>query len=97
MPPQRKPGAKGTTKVTFNLPSDVGADQAALCGDFNEWSPEAHPMKKFKDGHFSVSVNLAEGSYRYRFLINGDKWENDWEADEYVANPYGGEDSVIRV
>ncbi len=97
MPPQRKSGTNGTTKVTFSLPKHVQADEIAICGDFNGWDPAAHPMKKYKDGHFAVSVNLAEGQYRYRFLLDGEKWENDWEAEEYAPNPYGGEDSVIRV
>ena len=97
MPPERKPGAKGTTKVTFSLPKDVPADEIVVCGDFNDWSPTATPMKKFKDGHFAVSVNLADGEYRYRFLLDGEDWENDWDAEGYAPNPFGGEDSVIKV
>ena len=97
MPPQRKSGANGSTKVTFSLPKGVRAEEAAVCGDFNNWDPTAHPMKKYKDGHFAVSVNLSEGQYRYRFLLDGEKWENDWEAEEYAPNPYGGEDSIIKV
>ena len=97
MPPQRKPGAKGTTKVTFTLPKQVRADEVAVCGDFNDWDPDAHPMKKLKDGRFTVAVNLAEGKYRYRFLLDGETWENDWEAEAYAPNPFGGEDSIITV
>src|ERR1700739_2722613 len=97
MPPQRKPGAKGTTQVPFSLPKDIQADQVAVCGDFNGWDPNANPMKKYKDGHFAVKVNLAEGEYRYRFLVDGQKWENDWKAEQYAANPYGTEDSIIKV
>ena len=97
MPPQRKPGAKGTTKVTFNLPKEVQAEKVAVCGDFNDWDPEANPMKKLKDGRFQAAVNLPEGEYRYRFLIDDETWENDWEAEAYAPNPFGGEDSIIRV
>ena len=97
MPPERKPGAKGTTKVTFSLPKDVQADEIAVCGDFNDWDPAIHPMKKYKDGHFAVTVNLPDGEYRYRFLVDGEKWENDWDAEGYAPNPFGGEDSVIKV
>lgn len=97
MAPARKPGAKGTTKVTFTLPKHVTAESAAVCGDFNEWDPDANPMRRYKDGHFGVSINLTEGSYRYRFLLDGEKWENDWDAEEYAPNPYGGEDSIVKV
>jgi 1,4-alpha-glucan branching enzyme len=95
--PERKPGTKGSTKVTFSLPKDVKAEEVTLCGDFNDWSTSATPLKKYKDGHFAVTVSLGEGSYRYKFLLDGDRWENDPEADDYAANPYGGEDSVIKV
>ena len=97
MPPQRKPGAKGTTKVTFSLPKEVQAEKVAVCGDFNEWDPDASPMKKLKDGRFQIAINLAEGEYRYRFLLDDETWENDWEAEAYAPNPFGGEDSIIRI
>ena len=30
-------------------------------------------------------------------MIDGWKFENDWFADRYEPNPYGGEDSVVDV
>lgn len=30
-------------------------------------------------------------------VIDGWKYENDWFADRYEPNPYGGEDSVVDV
>ncbi len=95
--PDRKRGKKGTTKVVFSLPSEVDAESAVICGDFNDWSYTTHPLRRYKDGHFAVSINLAEGEYRYRFLLDGDRWENDWSADSYVANAFGTEDSLVRV
>jgi len=79
------------------LPSVVEAPAAALVGDFNGWS-DAVPMTKRKDGRLSVTVSLEAGrAYRYRFLLDGERWENDWEADAYVANEFGSEDSLIKV
>ena len=87
-----------TCRVTFKLPADVGAETAHLCGEFNEWSPTKNPMKKLKDGSFSVTLSLVPGeSYRFRYLLDGQRWENDWDADTYVANQYGSEDSLISV
>jgi 1,4-alpha-glucan branching enzyme len=87
-----------TCRVTFKLSADVRADTVYLCGEFNEWSPTKHPMKKLKDGSFSVSVSLDSGqSYRFRYLLDNERWENDWDADAYVANQYGTEDSLITV
>jgi 1,4-alpha-glucan branching enzyme len=87
-----------TCRVTFDLPAEVTAQAACVCGDFNDWSPTATPMVRRKDGRFSVTVALpAERSYRYRFLLDGERWENDWEAETYVNNAFGTEDSLIRV
>ena len=85
-------------RVTFKLPSDVSAEMVHLCGEFNDWSPTKHPMKKLKDGSFSVTVSLEPGqSYRFRYLLDNERWENDWDADAYVANQYGTEDSLITI
>ena len=35
--------------------------------------------------------------YRFRYLFDEGRWENDWAADDYVANEFGGEDSVVVV
>ncbi|MCB9007147.1 MAG: isoamylase early set domain-containing protein [Ardenticatenaceae bacterium] len=79
------------------MPADVGAETAHLCGEFNEWNPtKIH--EKAKDGSFGVTLSLVPGeSYRFRYLLDGQRWENDWDADTYVANQYGSEDSLITV
>jgi 1,4-alpha-glucan branching enzyme len=93
----KKPASRGKTRITFELPREVEAAEAYLCGDFNEWSPQAHPLRRYRDGHFAITVPLQSGrAYRYRFLLDGHRWENDWEAEEYVPNPYGGDDSLVR-
>ena len=85
-------------RVTFTLPAEVGADTASLCGEFNEWDPKANPMKKRKDASFVVTISLKPGQeYRFRYLIDGERWENDWDADSYQNNPYGTQDSIISV
>lgn len=87
-----------TCRVTFKLPVDVNAETASLCGDFNHWDPISGKMKQLKDGSFSITISLEPGrTYRFRYLIDGEQWENDWAADDYLPNRYGSEDSVIRV
>ena len=85
-------------RVTFELPAQVDANTVALCGEFNEWDASKHPMKRRKDGSFSITVSLKPGGeYRFRYLVDGERWENDWEADKYVPNEFGTEDSVVVV
>jgi 1,4-alpha-glucan branching enzyme len=87
-----------TCRVTFELPASLEATTASVVGDFNGWSGEAVPMTKRKDGRLSVTVSLKAGQeYRYRFLVNGELWENDWAAEGYVANAFGSEDSLVKV
>lgn len=85
-------------RVTFRLPAAVGAEKVALLGEFNDWDPEANQMKQLKDGSFSVTVSLdAERNYRYRFLLDGLHWENDWDADAYQPNEFGDDDSILNL
>jgi 1,4-alpha-glucan branching enzyme len=85
-------------QVTFELPSEVNAQTAYLCGDFNQWSQDSHPMKRRKDGSFTLTISLKPGQqYRYKFLLDGERWENDWAAEAYIPNEHGSEDSVVTV
>lgn len=92
--------SKPVCKVTFQLPKDAApkAGSVMVVGDFNNWETEATPMKKSKDGCYAATVALETGKeYHYRFLIDGQRWENDWFADRYEPNPYGGDNSVVVV
>jgi Glycogen recognition site of AMP-activated protein kinase len=85
----------GKASVTFTLPAAVGARKAAICGEWNDWSADAHLMNVVEDG-FSLTIQLQVGrTYRFRYLLDGRRWENDWDADFYVPNGYGSDDSVV--
>lgn len=85
-------------RVTFNLMPATDAKGVTLCGDFNNWDPTAYPMQRQADGSFSLTVSLKPGGqYRFKYLVDGQWWENDWAADAYVDNDYGTDDSVVVV
>ena len=87
-----------TCRVTFSLMPEGQAQTVALCGEFNDWQPTAHLLQRRKDGNFSLTLSLTAGhQYRYRYLLDGERWENDPVADDYVANPFGTQDSLIKV
>ena len=87
-----------TVPVTFTLPAEVGAADVALCGDFNNWDTGPIPLIRETDGEWQVTVPLAPGGiYRYRYLLDGERWENAWDADRYEPNPYGSDNSVVIV
>ena len=85
-----------TVEITFELPAAVGAHRAAVVGEFNAWSRDATEMQRQSDGSFSTTLRLEPGrAYRYRYLLDDHRWENDWNADRYEVNDHGGDDSVI--
>ena len=89
-------GAKGKARVTFTVDPRVGAQAAAVCGEWNDWSPGADVMHRDAEGGFSVTVDLDAGrAYRFRYLLDGHRWDNDWSADAYQPNGFGGDDSVV--
>ena len=89
-------GAKGKARITFTVDPQVGAQTAAVCGEWNDWSADADVMHRDAEGGFSVTVGLEAGrAYRFRYLLDGQRWDNDWSADAYQPNGFGGDDSVV--
>ena len=85
-------------RVTFKLPAENKATSVAVLGEFNSWSESAHPMARRKDGSFSTTLSLDAGQeYRFRYLLDGERWMNDNEPDAEVWNPFGGKDCVVAV
>ena len=95
----RKEGAEpGLVLVTFRLHSSILADTVHVVGDFNDWNRHSHPLSRSKeDEMWELTVELErDREYQFRYLIDGDNWQNDWHADRYVPNPFGGDNSVIE-
>jgi 1,4-alpha-glucan branching enzyme len=92
--------SKSLCKVTFKLPKEAAPDAQTvnIVGDFNRWNKEETPMKRLKNGDFTVTLELETGrEYKFKYLIDDIRWENDWHADRYEPNVYGTDDSVVVV
>jgi 1,4-alpha-glucan branching enzyme len=48
-----------------------GARRVTLIGDFNDWQPDAFPMKRQPDGSWTLQIPLNHGSHHYQFLVDG--------------------------
>ena len=84
---------KGVCRVSFTLPESVAnlAETVAIVGDFNHWNPYKNIMKKDKNGKFKATVELPIGNeYQFRYLIDYNRWENEWGADGLVKTPFEG-------
>lgn len=87
----------GRVRVTFELPSTMWAERVNLVGEFNDWDTAATPMvHQRNDANWRATVELEPGRrYRFRYLVDGKEWLNDWRADDHAENPYGSFDSVV--
>lgn len=91
---------KNVCRVTFRLPRVAAPDakSVSIVGDFNNWNTHANPMKKLKDGDYSIQLDLEPGrEYQFRCLIDELKWENDRNADKYVRSVYGNRDNSVVI
>ena len=84
-------------KVTFSVPSEIVSEKVTLAGDFNDWDTSSLELKK-KNGIYETEVRLKpESEYKFKYLIDGEVWENDYAADAYVPNEFGTEDSLVTI
>jgi 1,4-alpha-glucan branching enzyme len=87
-------------KVTFRLPKDAAQDagMVTIVGDFNNWNLTETQMRKLKSGDFTATVELpCNREFKFRYLIDSRRWENDWCADKYMPNEFGSDDSVVVI
>ena len=84
-------------RILFSLPSSVCADRVALVGEFNGWDAIATPMVRNRlNATWEVAMDLRAGRcYRFRYLLDGNEWLNDWHSDDHLENPNRCYDSVV--
>lgn len=82
-------------KVAFALDRS-DAQRVTVCGEFNDWEPEATPLKRRDGGLWETTVALKPGRYQYKFVVDG-QWLHDANARANVANEHGSLNSVVEV
>ncbi len=92
--------SKPVCKVTFELPKKVvnGAKEVVVLGEFNNWQVENGLKMKANKTAFTAALELPTGrNYQFRYFIDNVRWENDGNADGYVASPYGVENCLVTL
>ncbi len=87
-------------KVKFVAPPEIAkeAKKVYLAGDFNNWEYEETMLRKQKNGTLAATLELETGSeYQYRYVLDGERWENDNEADKYVPSNVCNEDNSVVI
>ncbi|HEY5346531.1 MAG TPA: glycogen-binding domain-containing protein [Verrucomicrobiae bacterium] len=72
------------------------AKTVCIAGTFNQWQPEAKALHSSGAGNWWKETNLAPGTYEYCLIVDGE-WMPDPLANDYVPNPFGGRNSVLKV
>jgi 1,4-alpha-glucan branching enzyme len=79
-------------KVTFALPLDPASSRCSVVGDFNEWAPGSHELRKRTNGTRSASVVVPQGTrLQFRYLDEDGHWFNDPD----VEHRDGANDVVV--
>lgn len=83
----------GGVRLTFVLPAHEPPGRVSVVGDFNDWQPGTHELRKRSNGTRSMAVTVPEGAaVRFRYLAENDHWCNETEHPDVERV---GEDSVI--
>ena len=72
------------------------ARHVSVIGDFNNWSPNANPMKRQPDGGWTAQIPLKHGHHRYLYLMDGAP-TLDPRAQGTAKNENGEKVSLIAV
>jgi 1,4-alpha-glucan branching enzyme len=72
------------------------AQSVCISGDFNQWSPDSHCMRKQK-GVWRIYLMLPAGVYRYTLIINGRNWVIDPKALFAETDGFGRRNAVTII
>ncbi len=88
-----RPSIPRPSRVSLELVRP-GAKQVFVAGSFNEWKPEKTPLAPSGKDRWVGDLTVRPGRHEYLFVVDG-QWIPDPNAKEYVANPFGGKNSVL--
>ena len=88
--------AKTTVKPVPFVCLALEAQQVFVAGDFNDWDPASHPMKRMPDGAWRLEISLNHGHHHYLFLVDG-KPLLDPKAQGIARNEKGEKVSLLAV
>ena len=85
--------------VKFVFKPESAANKVFLAGSMNGWKPDS-PQYALNDldgdGVWEITVKLDPGSYKYKFVVDGN-WTQDKANPKTAPDGYGGKNSVVEV
>ena len=88
---------KDLVAITFRSKAPEDTESLRLLGEFNDWRPDRHPMKRRKDGTWSVTVRLPKDEqFHFRYLVDDERWLTDEQSDGLALNELGDPNAVVK-
>jgi serine protease AprX len=97
-----RPGVFGPPRVerngiVFHFHDDA-AENVFLVGDFNDWDEKCVPFSKNANGVWTAAIPCqSAGTYRYKFLVNGERWIEDPSHGFKEEDGFGGFHSLLII
>lgn len=73
------------------------AKEVSVVGEWNNWTPGAHPMKAIEKGYFYAFIPKAKEGQLYKYHILGEKGEEVWKTDPYARKIRWGQESAAII
>jgi serine protease AprX len=84
-------------KILFFYHDDE-AQEISLSGDFNDWQRDEIKLKKQPNGFWRGEIKvLLPGKYRYKFVVDKERWTEDASNGLKEADGFGGFNSILHV
>ncbi len=84
----------GVTRFRLEAPD---AGRVEVAGSFTDWRPTMELEDPDGDGVWTGSAPLEAGVHQYMFVVDGEQWVTDPNADRYVADGFGNRNAVVAV
>jgi serine protease AprX len=84
-------------KLVFLLHNDR-AQRVSLAADFNNWDPTHTPLSRDASGFWRAEIDPPPpGRYRYKFVIDGQRWMEDPSNGLQEPDGFNGLNSVLNI
>ncbi len=93
---QRASPEMATRSIWLNVVAPH-AKSVSVVGEFNDWSMERHPLQQMDGETWHIILQLPPGTYQYKFVIDGTRWEEDACNPKRTMNEFGTANSILEV
>jgi serine protease AprX len=74
------------------------ARKVSVAGDFNDWERERATFSREMDGIWRARIDVPPpGRYRYKFIVNDERWLDDPHNGFKESDGFGGFNSILHI